>query len=133
MVVLPPCKLLLYSCSRQMSITYLFSPWFSTGRNCPGKTEFLSWNVLEMSWNFNFKFLWTPCKCTHCTVMPTFIECRCCREFQGLLDGKLENGCITSHKNFDTLCLYKIVLETAFIKYRCYKNIFTDVKEMTAK
>ena len=19
------------------------------------------------------------CKCTHCTVMPTFIECRCCR------------------------------------------------------
>ena len=73
------------------------------------------------------------CKCTHCTVMPTLIECKCCREFQGLLDDKLENGCITSHKNFDTLCLCNIVLETAFIRYRRYKNIFTDVKDMTAK
>ena len=31
------------------------------------------------------------CKCTHCTVMPIFIQCRCCIEFQGLLGDKLEN------------------------------------------
>ena len=73
------------------------------------------------------------CRCFHCTVMPTFIECKCCKEYQGLLGDKLEAGCITENTNFDTLCLNKIVLETAFIRHRHYKNNFTDVKEMTAK
>ena len=27
---------------------------------CHGNLRFLSWNVLEMSWNFNLKFLWEP-------------------------------------------------------------------------
>ena len=26
------------------------------------------------------------CKCSHCTIMPTLIECKCCKEFKYLLD-----------------------------------------------
>lgn len=73
------------------------------------------------------------CKCHHCTVMPTFVECKCCQEVSGLLQEKLANGCVTKHKDFELLCLNKTVLETAFIKHRRYKKIFTDVKEMTLK
>ena len=73
------------------------------------------------------------CTGQHCTVMPTFIECKCCKEFDGLLKDKLDAGCITDHKDFDILCLHKSVLETAFIRHRRYKNTYTDVKEMTLK
>ena len=37
------------------------------------------------------------CKCSHCTVMPTFIECKCCKEFKDLLDDKLSVICVTNH------------------------------------
>ena len=71
--------------------------------------------------------------CHHCTVMPTFIECKCCEEFPDLLKDKLDDACITDNKDFDVLCLHNSVLETAFIRHRRYKNNYTDAKEMTLK
>ena len=48
------------------------------------------------------------CKCTYCTVMPTFIKCRCCREFQCLLDDKLEN--LTKYESSQfRFCKYKLL------------------------
>ena len=55
------------------------------------------------------------CKCSDCTVMPTFIECRCCKKFKNLLDDELSSGCITNHEAIDTLILSKSDLEIAFI------------------
>ena len=72
-------------------------------------------------------------KCSHSTVMPTFIKYKCCKEFKDLLDDKLSAGCVTNHEAFDTVTLSKSVLEVAFIKHRCYKNNFTEVKEITLK
>ena len=65
--------------------------------------------------------------------MPTFIECKCCEEFPDLLKDKLDDSCITDHKDFDVLCLHNSVLETAFIRHRRYKNNYTDAKEITVK
>ena len=72
-------------------------------------------------------------KCSHSTVMPTFIEYKCYKEFKDLLDDKLSAGCVTNHEAFDTVTLSKSVLDVAFIKHRCYKNNFTEVKEITLK
>ena len=36
------------------------------------------------------------CTCHHCTVMPTFIVCKCCKD-------KLDDACITDHTDFDVL------------------------------
>jgi len=100
-----------------------FSSENSDAESEPSEDELNSSRLENLHW----------CRCFHCTVMPTFIECKCCKEYQGLLGDKLEVGCITENTNFDTLCLNKIVLETAFIRHRRYKNNFTDVKEMTAR
>ena len=72
------------------------------------------------------------CPCHNCTIMPTFIECKCCQEVADLLQDKLSKGCVTKHKDFDVLCLNKTVLETAYIKHRRYKKIFTNVKDMSS-
>ena len=37
------------------------------------------------------------CKCSHCTIMPTFIECKCCKEFKDLLAGKFSAGYVANH------------------------------------
>ena len=34
------------------------------------------------------------CTFHHCTLMPTFIECKCCEEFPDLLKDKLDDSCI---------------------------------------
>ena len=73
------------------------------------------------------------CTCHHCTVMPTFIECKYCEEFPDLLKDKLDDACIRDHKDFDVLYLHNSVLETAFIRHRRYKNNYNDAKEMTLK
>ena len=65
--------------------------------------------------------------------MPAFTECKCCKEFEDLLDDKLSARCVTNREAFDTLILNKSVLEVAFIKHRRYKGNFTEVKEMTLK
>ena len=67
------------------------------------------------------------CKCSHCTVMSTFIECKCCKEFKDLLDDKVSTGCVANYEAFDTLIPNKSVLEVALMK-RCYKNNFSEVK-----
>ena len=70
-------------------------------------------------------------KCSRCTIMPTFIEGKCCKEFKDLLDDKLSAGCVTNHEALDTLILSKSILEVAFMKHRRYNNNFTEVKEIT--
>ena len=55
------------------------------------------------------------CKCSDCTVMPTFIECRCCKKFKDLLVDELSSGCVTNHEAINTLILNKSDLEIAFI------------------
>ena len=40
-------------------------------------------------------------QCTHCYIMPTIIECRCCRECENLLEEKLDRvKCITEQEIF---------------------------------
>lgn len=56
------------------------------------------------------------------SAMPTFIECKCRKEFKDLLDDKL-SGC----EAFDTLILNKSGLEVTFIKHCPYKSNFTEV------
>lgn len=56
------------------------------------------------------------CKCLYCTVMPTFIKCKCCEKFKDLLDDKLSAGYVTNHEDFDMLTLNKSALEMAVIK-----------------
>ena len=53
------------------------------------------------------------CKCmSHCVILHTLIECKCCREYDKLLGSKLNNiECITQHEEFHTLCINKTVLE----------------------
>ena len=60
------------------------------------------------------------CRCQTCVVWEnmTIYECKCCTEYD-LLKNKLENiKCITTHQEFQTLCLNRIVLETAAIRHR---------------
>ena len=56
------------------------------------------------------------CKCLYCTVMPTFIKCKCCEKFKDLLDDKLSAGYVTNYEDFDMLTLNKSALEMALIK-----------------
>ena len=59
--------------------------------------------------------------CTHVIIVQScqhFIECKCCEEFPDLLKDKLDDACITDHKDFYVLCLHNSVLETAFIRHR---------------
>lgn len=74
------------------------------------------------------------CKCQHCILMPSFLESICCKELP-LLNDKLQESfsCITLHDDFDVLMLNKTVLETAFIRYRRFKNNFSQIKEITQK
>ena len=61
--------------------------------------------------------------------MPLLIESKCCKEYANLQEQKLDGiNCITEHEEFDILCLNKIVLNTAFIQFRRYKNKFKLVK-----
>ena len=57
-----------------------------------------------------------------CTVMSTFIECKCCNEFRDLLDDQLSGGCVANHEAFHMLIMNKSVLDDTF------KNNFTEVK-----
>ena len=59
------------------------------------------------------------------------LNVKCCEEFPDLLKDKLDDACITDHKDFYVLCLHKSVLETVFIRHHRYKNKYTDGKEMT--
>lgn len=63
------------------------------------------------------------CTCDYCNVMPTGIECLCCKEIQRVQD-KVESyqggdlSCITLHPGFRSVCLDVYVLEVAYLQYR---------------
>ena len=74
------------------------------------------------------------CTCGHCCIMPSLVESKCCRECANLIEDKLDHvKCVAEHEEFETLCLNKIVLNTAFIQYRRYKNNYNLVKQMNNK
>ena len=74
------------------------------------------------------------CTCGHCCIMPSLVESKCCRECANLKEDKLDHvKCVAEHEEFETLCLNKIVLNTAFIQYRRYKNNYNLVKQMNNK
>lgn len=60
------------------------------------------------------------CSCNHCVIMPTGIECVCCREITQMVNKKSPEGveCITLHPGFQSVCLDPWVLETAYYSYR---------------
>ena len=71
------------------------------------------------------------CTCGECSLMPSLIESKCCRECPNLLEDKLNQvKCITQHEEFSILCLNPIVLNTAFVQYRRKKNNYRLVKSM---
>ena len=43
------------------------------------------------------------CKCAHCTIMPSFVECKCCKEYD----------------NFFCLRIYTVCKISAFTKNSC--------------
>ena len=74
------------------------------------------------------------CSCLNCTVMPTFAESVCCREFADTLGDKLSGKkCITENTHFEAVCLNPDVLETAFIQIRRYNKKSSDIKKMNNK
>jgi len=76
---------------------------------------------------------WCQCK-SHCVILHTVVECKCCRECEKLLNSKLKNiDCITQHEEFLTLCLNKTVLETAYILHRRRNRIFKEFDKMSNK
>ena len=59
----------------------------------------------------------------HCIVMPTPVECLCCREISQVVNKlsqqttALTATCITEHIGFTTVCLDVWVLHTAYFQY----------------
>ena len=78
---------------------------------------------------------WAPLmRWKSCCIMPSLVESKCCRECANLIEDKLDHvKCVAEHEEFETLCLNKIVLNTAFIQYRRYKNNYNLVKQMNNK
>ena len=62
------------------------------------------------------------CHCGRCEVMPTVVECVCCREIDQMNDLLQGFGstaqCITEHEGFDPVCLNVWVLHAAYFAYR---------------
>ena len=75
------------------------------------------------------------CKCKgRCSIQPTIVECKCCKECDRLLSSRLHKiDCITQHEEFATLCLNTTVLETAFILHRRRNKIFKEYDKMSNK
>ncbi|XP_064643604.1 P2X purinoceptor 7-like [Lineus longissimus] len=63
------------------------------------------------------------CKCTHCDIMATHIECMCCHD-QDVVAAKFEDPdsgdvlmeCITDHQDFVPVCLNRAVIETTMAR-----------------
>lgn len=66
------------------------------------------------------------CTCQNCTIMQHPHDCVCCREYPEVdakvADWNEESGeevtCITKHPGFETVCLDRWTLETAYYTYR---------------
>lgn len=50
--------------------------------------------------------------------METVVECVCCREYPAA--ARKQPGCLTSHPDFETVCLNPVVLRIAFLNMRHY-------------
>jgi hypothetical protein len=64
------------------------------------------------------------CTCQNCVILPTQDECKCCKDFQYFADQYIGDDwkCITLHQDFETVCLNRTVLETAYICFLRYKR-----------
>ena len=49
------------------------------------------------------------CRCSHCIVMPTFIESKCCKEYEGLLGDKLEAAVVSLKTTISTKILNFVI------------------------
>ena len=61
------------------------------------------------------------CKCLNCDNMLTVEESICCGEVDRVMNKMEEEeleGCITTHPGFQTVCLDRFVLQTAYFQYR---------------
>ena len=63
------------------------------------------------------------CSCGHCSIMPTSVECICCREVSAVVAkidelGDISVICITQHPGFASVCLNVWVLQAAYFQYR---------------
>lgn len=59
------------------------------------------------------------CTCGNCVVMPSEKECLCCHEVAKLAWLIQESGtCVTSHQDFQNVCLNQAVLRAAHIMRR---------------
>ncbi|KAJ8050226.1 P2X purinoceptor 7 [Holothuria leucospilota] len=67
------------------------------------------------------------CQCTNCAGMPSLSECRCCLETQNVNLLIADNGCITQHEDFGTVCLNKAVLRTVLIMRNDVRGHNVDV------
>lgn len=68
------------------------------------------------------------CQCTNCAVMPTLSECRCCLETQNVNLLIADNGCITQHEDFETVCLNRAVLRAVLIMRNDVRGHNVDVQ-----
>ena len=63
------------------------------------------------------------CQCSHCTLMPTYVERVCCTEINEIT-AKITDAnnpsvtCITQHPGFNAVCLNIWVLQAAYYQYR---------------
>ena len=57
------------------------------------------------------------CLCGHCVVMPSKIECVCCREFDQVNSMSADESvqCITLHPRFAAVCLEREVLHAVLV------------------
>ena len=76
---------------------------------------------------------WCRCK-SHCVILNTLVECKCCREYDNLLGTKLDGiECIIQHPKFPDVCLNETVLETAFILHQRRNKKFKQLDKMYNK
>jgi hypothetical protein len=58
------------------------------------------------------------CSCGKCELMPTVVECICCKEIPQVLAKLAESDnaqCITQHAKFDAVCVQKEVLQSVAV------------------
>ena len=75
------------------------------------------------------------CSCSSCQLMPSAIECRCCKEFQNILGEKLAKNinCVTQNSHFTDICIRRHVLETAYVQRRRYMKNYKEIKSLRNK
>ena len=73
------------------------------------------------------------CSCSNCCIMRTLVDWKCCKECETIREKLGGVSCITDSEEFETLCINKCVLKTAFFQYGRYLKNFKSLKEMNNK